>query len=178
MYDRDYYCDEQIADVVASLEANLSLARVLDRKEIENYLLIPAALDRAIARTMNFGAEKQAVRLEAATLLEEITRPMKDDTLSQLMARRHDYLQHKGQDKSQLYKEVLGVFERRWSSLNTRLTLISGKELLRLFRERVQELCGVTLTDARIVESLNREDIPDDMRLLLTALDSFLTTQH
>jgi energy-coupling factor transporter ATP-binding protein EcfA2 len=51
VYDRDYYCDEQIRDVVTSLDANLSVSAILERKEIENYLLVPAALDRAITRS-------------------------------------------------------------------------------------------------------------------------------
>ena len=94
------------------------------------------------------------------------------------MARHHDYLHHTGQDRSRLYKGVLGAFDSRWASLNTRIALIPGKEVLRRFRQRVQDLYGVTLTDARIVESLHREDIPMDMRRLLDSLDSFRNAQH
>jgi len=182
VYDRDYFCDEQIADVLQSLQTSLKLAWVLDRKEIENYLLVPTALDRAVVRILNarhqHAAEKPSVVVDSALLLEDITRPLKEEVLSQLIARHHDYLHHTGQDRSQLYKGVLGAFDSRWASLNTRIALIPGKEVLRRFRQRVQELYGVTLTDARIVESLHREDIPMDMRRLLDALDSFRNAPH
>lgn len=181
VYDRDYFCDEHIADVLQSLNTNLKLACVLDRKEIENYLLVPAALDRAIVRTQNArrerGAKKQ-ITVDSAGVLDEITRPLKDDVLAQLMARRHDYLNHTGQDKSRLYKDVLGVFESRWANLNSRIALVSGKEVLGHLRERVQDICDVTLTDARIAEALSREDIPADMQKLLHSLENFRTLKH
>ncbi|WP_189523694.1 MULTISPECIES: ATP-binding protein [unclassified Mesorhizobium] len=182
VYDRDYFCDEHIAEVLQNLETNLRLAWVLDRKEIENYLLVPAALDRAIMRVLNSrlepGAEKQALTAVSAALLEEITRPLKEDVLSQLMGRRHDYLRPSGQDRSRVYKDVLGAFDRLWDSLETRIALVPGKEVLRLFRQRVQDLYGVTLTDARIAESINREDIPADMRRLLDSLEKFRIAPH
>lgn len=181
VYDRDYYCDEHIAQVVQSLETSLKLAWVLDQKEIENYLLVPAVLDRAVVRTLNArreGGAKKLAAVDSAALLEEITQPLKGDVLSQLMARRHEYLRPTGQDRSRLYKDVLGVFDSRWANLNTRVALVSGKEVLRLFRQRVQDLCGVTLTDARIAEAFNREDIPADMRRLLEALENFRTAKH
>lgn len=182
IYDHDYSCDEHIAEVLRTLETNLKLAWVLERKEIENYLIVPAALDRAVVRTLNArrarGAEKSTAVVDCAKLLEDITRPMKDDVLSQLMARRHDYFGRTGEDKSRLYKHVLGPFESRWPNLNTRIALVPGKEVLRLFRQRVQDLCGVTLTDARIAESINGEDIPADMRRLLASLESFRNAQH
>jgi hypothetical protein len=182
IYDRDYFCDEQIADVLQALETNLKMACVLDRKEIENYLLVPSALDRATIRTLNArrerGAKKTVATIDSAGLLEDITRPLREDVLSQLMARRHDHLHRTGQDRSSLYKDVLNAFDRRWASLSTRIALVPGKEVLRLFRQRVQELHGVTLTDARIAESISREDIPGDMRRVLDRLENFRTAQH
>jgi energy-coupling factor transporter ATP-binding protein EcfA2 len=180
IYDRDYFCDEHIAEVLGSLETSLKLAWVLERKEIENYLLVPGALDRAVERTLNARSargSKKLVAVDSSAILNEITQPFKDDVLSQLMARRHDYFHRTGQDKSQLYKEVLGSFESRWSNLGTRMALVPGKDILKLFRQRIQDLCDVTLTDARIAESINRDDIPADMRQLLSSLESFRTTK-
>ena len=65
----------------------------------------------------------------SAALLHKITQTMKDDVLSQLMARRHDYFHPKGQDRSRLYKDVLASFESRWADLDTRLALVPGKEV-------------------------------------------------
>jgi hypothetical protein len=180
VYDRDYYCDEHISEVVQSLGNSLKLAWVLDQKEIENYLLVPAALDRAVVRTLNARRERGAKKLTAvdsAALLEEITQPLKKGILSQLMARRDEHLRPTGQDRSRLYKDVLDTFDNRWSNLNTRIALVPGKEVLGLFRQRVQDLSGVTLTDARIAEAFKREDVPAGMRELLLSMERFRTAQ-
>lgn len=181
VYDRDYFCDEQVADVLERLRMNLKLAWVLDRKEIENYLLVPAALDRAIVRSLNASRKHRRddkdLVVDSAQLLDNITQPLKGEVLSQLMARRHDYLRPTGVDPSQLYKDVLGVFDSRWATLDTRIELVPGKEVLRVFRQRVQDDYGVTLTEARIAESLNKEDIPTDMRRLIDELEKFREAQ-
>jgi AAA domain, putative AbiEii toxin, Type IV TA system/AAA ATPase domain len=182
IYDRDYFCDDYIADVLKSLGASLKLACVLDRKEIENYLLIPFALDRAIARTLNAsrerGSAKIAIAVDSAALLDEITQSLKDDVLSQLMARRDEYVRRNGQDRSGFYKDVLATFEARWNSLDTRISLVPGKEVLSQFRQRIQNLYGITLTDARIAESINKEDMPTDMRTLLESMEAFRKSSH
>lgn len=182
VYDRDYFCDEQIVEVTKSLASSLKLAWVLSRKEIENYLLIPSALDRAIARAINErrenGAIKVAVRAKSEEILHEITQPFKDDVLSQLMARNHDFYQHKSQDKSRLYREILKTFDKRWLDLETRIALVPGKNVLQIFRQRIQELYSVTLTDARIAEAINKDDIPEDMRNLLKEIEKFRTASH
>jgi predicted ATP-dependent endonuclease of OLD family len=139
IYDRDYFCDEQITDVKQRLAISLKLARVHERKEIENYLLIPNALDRAVSRALNDQRERVVNNnflLKSSNLLEDITNQMKDDVFSQLMARRHDYLQHTRQDRSNLYKEVIGRFGQLRDDLGNRLKLVSGKETLRLFRHK------------------------------------------
>lgn len=181
VYDRDYFCDEQIAEVTKSLRENLKLAWVLERKELENYLLVPGALDRAIVRELTArqerGGKKLSLRVDTASILEELTKPLKEDILSQLMARRHDHFQRTGLDKSRIYKDVLKVVESRWASLDSRMSLVPGKEVLRLLRKRVQELFGVTLTDARIAEAISRDDIPDDMKRLLEQIENFRTAR-
>ena len=176
IYDRDYFCDEQIADVLQRLGTSLKLACVLERKEIENYLLVPAALDRAVVRMLStrreHRAEKIDVMVNSAAILDEITRPLKDDVLSQLMARRHDYFHQTGQDKSRVYKDTLSTFERRWSNLDARIALVPGKLVLGLFRRRIPSLGAVALTDARIAEAMSKDDIPSDIRSLLGSLES------
>jgi energy-coupling factor transporter ATP-binding protein EcfA2 len=179
IYDRDYFSDEQIAHVVRTLEASLQLARVLERKEIECYLLIPAALDRAVRRAIGAHRDKLDPRsaddVNSEAILEEITRPMKDEVLSQLMARRHEFLRNKGDDPSSIYKAVMASFEARWAKICSRMCLVPGKEVLRQYRQRVQELYRITLTDARIVDAMSRDDIPVDMIRLLNELDKFRT---
>lgn len=50
VFDKDFRCDEEVSDILKSLQKSLEFSHIHSRKEIENYLLIPDALDRALKR--------------------------------------------------------------------------------------------------------------------------------
>ena len=50
--DRDYRCAEEIRTVELALAKSVHLVHVFSKKELENYLLVPAALDPALARAV------------------------------------------------------------------------------------------------------------------------------
>jgi energy-coupling factor transporter ATP-binding protein EcfA2 len=177
VYDRDYYCSEQIDEVVATLSRHLKLAYVHARKEIENYLLVPEVLDRAFNRALAERAERRGCRgprsQSVTNILLKITDPMRDFVLSQIMARRWDHLRSSGRDLADVNRDTIASFNQLWNDSAGRLSIVPGKEVLRALRSDLQENFGVSLTDSRVVESMRRDDIPDDLRELLRTLDSF-----
>lgn len=181
IYDRDYFCEEEVSNLKASLSSKLSLAHVHDRKEIENYLLIPDALDRAIERAVIERTARSGTAIstlpKARDLLLEITDGLRDDVQSQLIACRTNYLRGSGKDIAVITRETLTWFSPRWEDLALRLVLVPGKEVLRMLREKLQTMLGVSLTDARIVEAMHKDDVPLDLRQLLVALDDFRKTR-
>ena len=177
IYDRDYYSIEHIDEVVGALSKNLTLAHVHARKEIENYLLIPSALSRALDRILAERAARQETsplpRADVESLLISITDPMRDDVMSQLVAKRSEKLKNTGRDTAHIMKETMADFNQKWYELSTRLTIAPGKEVLRALRAYLQEHLGVSLTDARIIDAIHRDEIPEDMIDLLHAVDAF-----
>jgi energy-coupling factor transporter ATP-binding protein EcfA2 len=177
VYDRDYHCSEQIDEVVGTLSRHLKLAYVHVRKEIENYLLVPEVLDRAFARGLAERVERGGISnphsQSVTDLLLKITEPMRDGVLSQIMARRSDYLRSTGRDLADINRDTIAWFNLQWNDLTGRLSIVPGKEVLRALRTHLQEHFGVSLTDSRIVESMRRDDIPDDLQELLQTLDKF-----
>ena len=177
IYDRDYFCNEEISHVVDSLTDSLSLAHVHERKEIENYLLIPEVLDRAIRRVVTERSARLDLEIpivpRAIDLLREITDPLRDDIRSQIIAHRYNYLRSSGRDLSVITCETIASFSPRWDDLHLRLLLVPGKEVLRSLRERLQTKLSVSITDARIIESMHINDFPLDLRQLLQKLNDF-----
>jgi energy-coupling factor transporter ATP-binding protein EcfA2 len=161
IYDRDYFCPEEIAQVREALTMHLKLAHVHDRKEIENYLLVPEALNRAIERALSDRVARTGVAVKpppnAFDLLQELSEPLKDEVQSQIIARRTLFLRGTRKDPADITLETLAWFSPRWEDLRIRLTIVPGKDLLRLFRDRLQHTSGISLTDARIVESMHRD---------------------
>ena len=159
VYDRDYFCEEFINVVLETLHGHLPLAHVHARKEIENYLLVPDALDRAIEQTAGRDNQLAANAFPpAADLLREITELLKDSVQSQLQARRWDHFRHSGRDLADVNREALAGFGAAWSDPQKRLELVPGKEVLAQFRARVQESLGVTLTDNRVIDAMRRDE--------------------
>lgn len=176
VYDRDYFCDEEIAHVRATLGQSLSLARVHARKEIENYLLVPAAIDRAAQRA----AADRAIRTNlspanmplAEDVLRELTENLREEVQAQVVARRGTYLRSQPIDLSAIAHETLSSIARRWSDLDFRLSVVGGKDVLAALRARYQT-AGVALTDARLIEAIHRDELPAEFVTFLHELDAF-----
>lgn len=182
IYDRDYYCDEEIGDVLSELSKKLNFAHVHDRKEIENYLLVPEALDRAllkaVAERMPRGEDAISYIPPSIDVLVEITNPMKDSIQAQLIAKRTKYLRSSSRDSSETTLAVLSQFAPRWDNIYTRLCIVPGKDVLRSYRRKIQEEFGVSLSNSRIIESMHKEEIPNQLIQLLEIIDTFRKKNH
>jgi hypothetical protein len=178
--DRDYRCAQEVADLEAEL-AFLRFGRILARKEVENYLLVPVVIDRTLARQRaerirRSGADV-SVLPSARELLIEVTEPLKVEVQGPLVASEVDYgkFSMPKMDRSTLTTMAMRDFETRWSDLDTRLDLVPGKRVMSQLNALTQSRFGVTATPSRLVSDFTREEIPDDMKRLLRALDRFRT---
>lgn len=174
IYDRDYYCNEQIIEMTVELSKHLIFAHVHNRKEIENYLLAPEAISRFIENSIRERSPKVVFHSdEVVAKLEEITTKHRDGVLSQIMAKRWEYFRPTGRDLADVNRQAMVWFNEQWNDLSKRLAIVPGKEVLREFRTAVQETYGVSLTDARIVEHMHRDEIPYDLVNLIRLIDNF-----
>lgn len=177
IYDRDYFCDEQIDDMQGKLRASLKLSHVHDRKEIENYLLVPAALDRVISKGIAErqikGTVVQGVVKSSQEMLMDLSVELKDESEHQYVSRYLDFHSGGRKDIATKMKEATNKFRSRWNNPQQRLTIVGGKDLLRLYRDYSQITYGVSLTDAKIVDAIRQDEIPGDLIKLLNSIDEF-----
>jgi energy-coupling factor transporter ATP-binding protein EcfA2 len=179
IFDRDYWPDEELQEIQSELSKSLQLVHVHRRKEIENYLLVPSVLAQTIRGNLGRQAEKStppAVTDEdVEKALARITETFRTSVQSQIVARRTEFLRRKGSklDGATIMQETLHQFESDWGSLERRLEIVPGKEVLRMLRDEMQTKYGATLTGYRIVESFRRNDVPGDLVDLLNHLDEF-----
>ena len=64
VFDRDFRSDEELAGIQAELGAILDLAHIHERKEMENYLLVPSVLDRAFQKAIAERARRTKTELQ------------------------------------------------------------------------------------------------------------------
>jgi hypothetical protein len=175
--DRDYRSDEEIADIVTKLRKSLSFAFIHLRKEIENYLLIPNALQRAIEeatreKRSRTGENVQVIESIGA-LLNEVTAPIRDNALAQYLDNRIRFLRGGKRPTATLTRETIGWFEEKWKHMESRVEIIPGKQCLSSLRTILQERYSLGLTDARIIRAIHPEEIPTDFTDMLQTLDDF-----
>lgn len=177
--DRDFRSDEEIESIRAQLGDHVEFVHIHNRKEIENYLLDTAALERAAARAISDRLRRGAMgvpdRVDIAQLMEEITDPYREEWRGQYQARRAEYLRRQRRDLATLNTETSRWFEALWRNAAGRAAIVHGKKTLSLLNSRLQESAGITLTPSRIIDAMSVDELPDDLVALIDALDAFRT---
>jgi energy-coupling factor transporter ATP-binding protein EcfA2 len=179
IFDRDYRSDEEVDTELTDLRRFCSYAHIHSRKEVENFLLVPTALERAISKKL----EEQNQRTSGHStfsdnlerLLRDLTDPMKHDVQAQFLKRRHPFLKslNRAIDEATITSQLLAVFDEKWTSLQTRIELVPGKEVLSRLNSRLQEACGISITPTLIIDAMTESEVPEEIRLLVQSLDNF-----
>ncbi|MFV8751926.1 ATP-dependent nuclease [Nannocystaceae bacterium ST9] len=179
IFDRDFRCDLQIADILSDMKLNMSFAHIHKKKEIENYLLNVAVLQRALQSSLNDRARRTGdaptVADSVGEILKTVTEIYRADVFAQWLAHELRYMKIKSPaiNEATVTTRVMEWFERAWLSLDERLAIVPGKDVLSAFRARIQELYHVSLSDAKIISAFRPSDVPADFCVLLNGLNDF-----
>ncbi len=179
IYDSDYWCEEQGKETLCELKKNLSFAHIHHRKEIENYLIIPAVLGRVLFKLIEDRNRRTDSHISIDQSMDEIiefvSEKYKIDLQSQYVSKYVDYMESKGShhDGSTLTATALKNFETKWKSLNDRMAIVSGKKFLKEIRGYIKEKWSVTLTDIRIIDEFQVTEIPQDLKDMIEGLELF-----
>lgn len=175
LFDRDYRCVDEVSDFYQRLASKVSLLHILERKEIENYLLIPTALESAIKRQLKSRVEKSSIEQTAdfdiVEIITMITEHFKDQVFGQMLANKYRFYHSKGQDLASLTQ--LKEFEDLWSDLNLRLKIVPGKLVLSSLNEHLQQTFGISITTSLIMSCMKVQDIGEDLKMFFSALENF-----
>jgi predicted ATP-dependent endonuclease of OLD family len=179
VYDRDYFPDAQIETVRHALDDGLRFSHIHLRKEIENYLLLPDVLDRAISSAL-LDISKRDGRtvpkvVPASSILLEITDNHRMEVFGQRTSREVDHRKSvEGRvDGTTLQTEAIISFEKTWSTLDGRLKVVPGKAVLAELRETLTARYGISLTDTKIIRAVRKPDVPPDFIEFLEKLEAF-----
>jgi len=160
--DRDYRLEDAIDRVRRRLRAAKITPHVWRRKELENYLLDPAAIGRVTEASAGWVEESLAV---CASELE-------DEVYSQIHAEYGRQLRRKGLSEATISKEAKKRADALWSDPQRRLHACGGKDLLRLLNGRLQAAGHSAVTFRRLARSLRKGEIPEEMASVLRLIDA------
>jgi hypothetical protein len=179
VFDRDYRSEDEVSEQLASFRKYCDYAHIHSRKELENFLLVPDAIDRAIAtRVSQRGERTGEITSYSGSIrqqLEIITAEMKNNLLGQLLTRR-PALEEKAKQESHpstVATNILAQFDNKWVDLDSRLQIVHGKDVLAALNEHLQSTWQINLTATQIIDAMQPDEIPEEMKKIVSALAAF-----
>ena len=179
IFDKDYRSEEEVKVELIDLEKGNFFAQIHSLKEIENFLLIPAAIKIAV----NISIAEQNKRTghtlsnidDINGLLLPISNSFKHRTQAQLQSHRLKFEKSKNPktDESTIIESILDEFEALWSSLSDRLKIIHGKDFLAAVNSFLQVNYKVSITNSNIISCISKEIVPLELKDLMRKIEQF-----
>jgi len=179
IFDRDYRSDAECKKNVVDLKKHCSFAHIHERKELENFLLSPQAIHRAIdARRLEH--EKRtgktiAFNEKIIDLLRGVTDPLEHRVQARYLGRRLQFQKSQTPhlDESTIAEQLMREYDSEWNDLTKRLMLVPGKETLAAINTHLQATYGITVSASHIIECFRNDEIPTEMIEILEQIDRF-----
>jgi hypothetical protein len=179
LLDRDYRSSQEKAHLEEAMKHDAKLSIIHDCKEIENFLLVPDAIDRAVVarlRDRKARTGEEATYVESAReILEQFAEARKHYVAGQYAGLRRQFERDQGsklKDET-ILEEEHRAFEARWKLADERLAMIPGKDAISYLNGILQETYNVTVTSTGIIDAMKIEEIPAPMKRLLNELAAF-----
>jgi len=179
VFDRDYRSDAEVASELSDMNKFCEYVHIHSKKELENFLLVPSALERSILLRIAEQSKRTGETVhftdDINALLSNITDDLKHDVLAQYLKRQHPFSKslEKSLDDTTVTSQLLAAFEESWKSLPERLALVPGKEVLSKLNTYLQGKWSITLTPNAIIESMNELEVPIEMKEIIVSLERF-----
>jgi len=169
IFDSDFHTPTQISARKNEARARHVSLHIWARKEIENYLLVPAA----IARVITSRARSARPVPSADTLAERIfdfAGQLENDVLDSFAQEFH--AENRAGGSSQANGSARDQMYPRWSTSEGRLAIVSGKLILARLSEWLQREHGLSISPMAIARGMRRSEIPAEVVDVLTAIEN------
>ncbi|TPL02401.1 MULTISPECIES: AAA family ATPase [unclassified Mesorhizobium] len=179
VFDRDYRSEDECAAIKQACEKFSQLVALHHRKEIENFLLVPTAIDRAaaskVSEVLRRGGSAKAYMPIAEAVLNKFSSEKKNYVAGQYLAnrRRFEKQNSPGLNDATVSEAAMDEFDKSWNSAELRLGLIPGKEALTFINQALQDEYKISVTPTSIIDAMRLEEIPVEMKELIERIAAF-----
>jgi AAA ATPase domain/AAA domain, putative AbiEii toxin, Type IV TA system len=164
--DSDYHTPQEIEVRQKSAEAKNVRLHVWQRKEIENYLLVPDAIRRVIAH----GCSEPPSASEITLKLQEIASSNKNETYDSFA--ESFYSQDKGKGQKNANVRTRAHLDPAWRDGQESVNRVSGKMLLSSLSDWSKAQFGVSFGVAAILRALKRQDLAAEVVSVISAIEA------
>jgi hypothetical protein len=182
LMDKDYRSDRERTTIVTRCKTFCDYVVIHGCKEIENFRLVPEAMDRAATRRVEEqGRRKGSDRTytgSAAIFLQTFAREKKSYVIAQYIGERVRFERGNspGLAQASVAEAALNELEACWDDVHSMLQVIPGKEAFSEFNRHLQSEYVVSITPASVIEAMRANEIPEEIRSLMDGIAKFART--
>jgi hypothetical protein len=168
IFDADYHTNGAIQyRKKTAADEGISL-HIWKRKEIENYLIVPSALRRIFVRE---NRREKSVRTESEieNKIEEIIDGLKSQTVSCFASEYYEEERRRGFAGAN--KLAFEKVEDAWTTLDAKLEIVCGKDVIHGLAEWARNESGVSLNAVKLAAELRPNEIDAEVKKVITALE-------
>lgn len=179
LLDGDFRSSLEKAAITDECKPLCKFVAILNCKEIENFLLVPkaierAALRRAADRSKRKGEEARS-EYDASAVLEKFSSDHRSYVTAQYLACRRKFMRvtSPGTSDATLTEEALVDLDLAWADPEIRVALLPGKEAFSYLNRDLQAKLAVNVTPNSVIDAMRVDEVAPEMRALISALDEF-----
>jgi hypothetical protein len=182
IFDRDFRGREESESIITACNKFCDYTCIHERKEIENFLLVSTAIDRAAERKVADRAKRTGKPARynscAGEILQCFSAEKKSYVMAQCLAKQRAYARVASPklDDATITQRALEEFDARWCDRDLQLAMMPGKEALATVNENLQSRYGISVTTTAIIDAMRSDEIPLEMISLIRALAKFSTS--
>jgi predicted ATP-dependent endonuclease of OLD family len=163
LLDRDYRGDEAVFDVEHNLADIGVVGHVWRRKELESYLVVPAAIARLAGRAIE----------DIEEYIDLVAEGLRVEVESNYLAQRRRELGNPKINEVTMNQLLIPEFEREWSSPGKKIEMVPAKDLLAGLNDRLQ-LTGKAVTTRGLSVSIRRSEIASELTEFVLQIEESL----
>lgn len=179
IFDSDFRCEIEKKQILDDLLKFASFAIIHNRKELENYLLVSAAIERTIKSNI----ENQNKRTDSSVtfsetindILDQITSELEHEITSQYLEREKPFLIKtcKSIDNTTITSEILKKYSAKWKCIHERVKIVPGKDVLTRLNGYLQEKYKISITPTQIINNMKIDEIDLSIKELIEKINTF-----
>lgn len=164
--DSDYHLHEEIEERYKEAEKHGINLKIWSRKEIENYIFTIASLKRLL-QSRNIHLEEEVIAQKIEQFCEELKVLTTDSYATEIQNRE------RSKNLTTANKEARQYIEEKWSSLEEKSSIVSGKKLVSKISQWLTNDFNITMNKFTMANFLSAEEIPDEIRNVILKIVNY-----
>jgi hypothetical protein len=168
LLDSDYFSEEQIAARYAEAKTHGVQLHILQRKEIENYLVVASAVRRVIAEGCKKNQTPPTIE-EVEAEIDRVTESLREEIFDNLCT---EFAKNKALAGGTANKLAREKITKAWATPAGRLSLIPGKQVISKLSDWSKKHYDVSFGPTKLANSLSATEIDAEIKVVIEAVEN------